>query len=158
VARGKYAARATNRLADLDNDVIAELKESLAACSAERDTLRRELNRLTAQMQGEAQRVGAQLAADRVAEAERQLAEQRRAHEEDKARMARELFEILRSENVSARGTTTWYKIAAIFGQQEEFGSLITGGNPTRNQRRTTPGKVKMLAEIERSNRRGRAS
>lgn len=43
MAKGKYAARAANRLAQTDNEIIVGLREKLAALETERDALTNEL-------------------------------------------------------------------------------------------------------------------
>ena len=68
MATGKYAARAANRAAALDNEVIADLRAKLAAAQTERDRLAGELEAQRRRATGEVnRRVDAAMAAERAA-------------------------------------------------------------------------------------------
>lgn len=56
MAKGKYAARAVNRAAAIDNDVIVELRAKLAAAEADRDRLAGELDAQVRRVTGEVNR------------------------------------------------------------------------------------------------------
>jgi hypothetical protein len=68
MTRGKYGAKAANRLAQLDNDIINGLRAELAAIKNERDVARLELEQFQRDAHAEAQRIAADMSRDALRE------------------------------------------------------------------------------------------
>lgn len=79
MAKGKYAAKAANRLVQTDNELIHELRGRLASTQDERDSLAQQLSVLQSNFNGQVIQRADKLAADRVLqaqiEAERRVAD-----------------------------------------------------------------------------------
>lgn len=93
MSKGKYSARAANRRATFDNEVIAELRGELAAAKAALAEARQE----------HAQHI-AQRDADFVAAVDEAVAAERRAIGDERARLARELDSLRSAARMWIRG------------------------------------------------------
>lgn len=153
MTRGKYAARAANRLAEIDAGLVAELREKLTTVSRERNALRQELDRMRREQGAEAQRIAGALAAGRVSELEQALHDERSARAAERQEMARKTFQLLRVERAKltfeAHG-----RLAAIFGMADKLGEILDSfageGRGNRNLRRVTRTTANLLGEVNK--------
>lgn len=91
MAKGKYAARAANRAAALDNDVIVDLRSQLREIEAERDEARRELAVTRSSMSSEILRQVAERTTHEREEIHNTLLAEREAYKREKAAAAEEV-------------------------------------------------------------------
>lgn len=146
MARGKYAVRAANRLAEIDAGLVVELREKVGVLSAERNALRQQVDHLTREAGAEAQRVGAALAADRVRELEAQLRDEQQRRQSDGATLCQAVFARLNDLNLRLP-LTTWRELADLFGEGHRVGQLMAGPDNNRRTRRATTKALRIIDE-----------
>ncbi|GAC1374252.1 MAG: hypothetical protein NVSMB4_01540 [Acidimicrobiales bacterium] len=136
--RGKHAAKAANRLAALDNEVIAEL-------TAERDALKAELAETAARLRAaesetrtEAMRLGAVLARDEVADLKERLVEEVAERTAERERLGFEVWSLFNSDLYNIESRDKFAAMAEVFGLGDRLGDLFTAagsGDSLRNRR-----------------------
>lgn len=134
MTRGKYAAKAANRLAQLDSELVADLREKLAEVTAERDAARAEVDLLTRKRDAEARVVAERLAAGAVREVAEKLEAEREARANDRQGYAEGVSRILRAEGVKAPASV-WADLIDVFGLRgKEMATFMgkTGGHARR--------------------------
>lgn len=146
MTRGKYAAKAANRMAQLDSELVNELRRELAAATHERDVARRDLEQLTRSMEVQARRLGSELAGAEILDLRRQLLDEKAARAADRERFADEVFDVFRKHGgeLPAHG---YLELADIFGASSKFGMYLTGGNGNRNQRRVNGRTARLVMD-----------
>lgn len=141
MTRGKYAAKAANRLAEIDAGLVAELREKLAATAAERDAARAEVDRLSRRRDSDARAVGELLAADAVRDMSEKLAEEKRARDEDRLRYATGVSKVIGNAAFAIKATMAgWADLADVFDLRGEDLADFMGytGNPRKRRVITT--------------------
>jgi hypothetical protein len=133
MTRGKYANRAANRQAEAEAATVAELKEQLRAVTEERDATRADLECARRDLYSHARHVAADLAADHVLQLQQQLRDLEQARQDDRVRLAREVFDLL-SRLGAGMELEGWGQLAELFGQGHRVGELVTLGNPDRTR------------------------
>src|SRR3954454_2032374 len=88
--------------------------------------------------------VAADLAAAHVLQLQQQLRDLEQARQDDRVRLAREVFDLL-SRLGAGMELEGWGQLAELFGQGHRVGELVTLGNPdrTRTARRATMRNVR---------------
>lgn len=153
MTRGKYAAKAANRMAQLDNEIIADLRAKLAALTAERDEVRQEAARLRDKLASEVNRAAEHLSAARINEVAQELVAERQARKDDQAEYAREVFRVITQHGgrLPAAGHAA---LASVFGQSHRLGELVdetrraTALPATRNGRRATAKSARIRGDM----------
>lgn len=150
MTRGKYAARAARRAAQLDDARTAALQADIEQVRAERDAARHELDLLRREVAAEATRIGAEQAGAEIRRLTDELAQSKAARAADRARFADEVFAVFREDGsqLSFRG---FERIAAVFGQTHRVGELVSEpGDSNRHGRRTQGSKLRLLDDLHR--------
>jgi hypothetical protein len=150
MARGKYAARAANRLAEIDSGVVAELKEKLATVTAERDSARAEVDRLGRDLYSQTKAIADRVAQDRVQQLEEALLTEQRERAEDRRVLGRKFFEMWRLFDFKVP-MAALEEFATLFGISDQIGALVAEGGKDNNRasRRTTKKKIRMIQDLE---------
>jgi hypothetical protein len=147
--RGKHGARAANRMAALDSELVAELKAQVAALTRERDDARTALELAQRKTASQVGKEAAGLAARHVREAKEELTAERRAWQEERERLARVVFTAV---NDHGPGLTPagYVKIATEFGVP--VGQVINdaGGSGNRVSRRITNREARAVETLRR--------
>jgi hypothetical protein len=110
VVKGKYSARAANRAASLDNDVIVDLRRDVARVTEERDTVTRELAVLKSDFDSAVMKA--------VATA---TASERRRLDDERKHLADEASQVMRD----AAYEVADYMSDSVAGLQEKFGKDV---------------------------------
>lgn len=120
MAKGKYAARAANRLVQTDNDLLREKAAQCERLACERDRLQHEINRLRKQMHSEAMHHGAELAADDMRRVQGERDSLAAEFEQYRERAAIDCWNLYQEFGASLGENTEWdiyfEKYCAIFG------------------------------------------
>ncbi|MDP9443598.1 MAG: hypothetical protein M3P83_04300 [Actinomycetota bacterium] len=146
MTRGKYAVKAANRMAELESEIIAELRDNLAAVTAERDAARRELFNLRVNLGTEVRLRAAELAATELQELRDLLNDERRRRESERGQLCEEVFAHLRHARMSLETATA---IAVAFGQGHRIGQLWAANN-NRMARRANAAKANWITNNHR--------
>lgn len=158
MTRGKYAAKAANRMAQIDSEIVADLRAQLATAVNERDEARREAKRLQDKLATDVNRAARDLSDARIAEVSQDLVAERKGRAEDRKQLGHELFAVFQKFDA-------WPKfniladIASVFGLSDEIGEVVRplmAGNPgNRHARRLNAGRLRALeAFLEAKERR----
>jgi len=158
MTRGKYAAKAKNRLANLDNEILQE-------AIAERDSLRMELDveRLKVQeaerlLHSRSMRKAGEIAADEVSRLRAEILQIRTSHRAEIERLgfavARLIFPDGRVQlDPRVDSNSLLANLADLFGLGDKCGELIAhwGGDfAKRNYRRRDSKVFRVIAELHR--------
>ncbi len=152
MARGKYAAKAANRLAELDAGLVAELKKQLAAVTAERDSARSEVERLIVTLNSRVRTLARDLSGEEKQRLQDALLAEQKERTEDRRNLGRKLFYIWRRyDDEFTMPFPAIEEVVALFDLSKEVGNLITEGenNLSREARRTTAKKIHLLRTLE---------
>jgi hypothetical protein len=151
MTRGKYGAKAANRLAQLDNDIINGLRAELAAIKNERDVARLELEQFQRDAHAEAQRIAADMSRDALREVADQLVTEKAARDADRIRYCDEVWGLF-YELGGQLPMEGYGRLAAIFGRGDALGELINRNvpRPGRSSRRARESRARLIAEFAR--------
>lgn len=146
--RGKHGAKAANRLAQLDNDLVDELRARVSSLTGERDEARKALDLAQRKTSAEIAREAAALADARLRELRIQLAEEQRSRVQERDTIARDVGRLL--DELHVRMPMDGYvRLAAILGVR--VGDVVAaGGSGNRHARRTTVREARALADTKR--------
>lgn len=152
MARGKYAAKAANRLAEIDAGLIAELKDQLAAVTAERDNARGEAERITVSLNSQVRTLAQEYSQDEIRRLKEALLAEQSGRSADRRELGRKLFDIWRRHDKEfTMSFAVIEEITALFDLGKEVGALINEGQEgtSRESRRTTGRKIHLLKKAE---------
>lgn len=151
MAKGKYAARAANRLAEIDSILVSELREKVDRLTAERDGACAALEAERRDRGAEAQRIGGELAAEAVRELQTALADSRQQREQDRLKFSEQVFDLLHELGVALPTLDEWLRLAQIFGRND-LGVLLARVHPDNNRhsRRSSVAKIRMTSDLIR--------
>lgn len=93
MARGKHAARAANRKAQLDSEIVQEMKAEIEELKAQRDRARLEKQAVERRIYADAQRIGNRLAAESVEAMRKKLEDGEQAATAEMRRVGEDLME-----------------------------------------------------------------
>jgi hypothetical protein len=127
--KGKYAAKAINRTAAVDNEVIADMRAKLEESRRENLALRDEVVVLNGKLNRSVTREAAQLAQQEIESLRAEIIEQSALHEEHLEALAFDLFDLYSKHNcaVGPGGDAEKFnaEFAQIFGMSNRYGELI---------------------------------
>lgn len=143
MTKGKYAAKAKNRLANLDNELLQDV-------IAERDALKMELDaeRLKVQaaerlLHSRALRLASQMSSEEMATLKAELAESAKRFAEETKRRANAVFRLFDDGKMGGCTYEGYTRLAEILGVGDMFGELIAPGDASRHTRRATAKKAR---------------
>jgi predicted RNase H-like nuclease (RuvC/YqgF family) len=150
--KGKYAAKAANRAASVDNDVIVELREQLAQVRGENRRLSNELSTLNRSTMSAAMREAKRLADDEIERLNSELAEERTRAQEHLRALAFDLLDLYHEHGCTTGedGNSEEFNLefARLFGLSDRYDELydyigeLTGRN--RDDGGHTAGGIQM--------------
>ncbi|MET8648502.1 hypothetical protein [Nocardia aurea] len=156
MTRGKYAAKASNRLANLDNELLQRTIAERDALKAERDHLARQVHDLTRDSEALAMRRAGELAGVELTRLREEIAEenrQRPLRDEEQFRALCRIFK--KYEKVPGKDLP---EIAEIFGCGKIAGAIFEEeifdgieGRGSRFQRRHSAKTYRIIEEIRAS-------
>lgn len=151
MAKGKYAARAANRLAEIDSVLVAELREKVARLTAERDEALATLEAERRDRATDAQRIGAELSAEAIQELQTALADSKQQREQDRLKFCEQVFDVLNEYGVALPTPADWLRFAEIFGRND-LGVLLGKyrRDNNRHARRSSAAKIRMTSDLIR--------
>lgn len=155
--RGKQAAKARNRLAALDNEIIAEVVAERDALKAERDALTVEVAILRRDTRSEALRIGADLAHDEVAHLQTRLADEQAERASDRDRLAFEVWALFNGDLYELKSADHFEAMAEVFGMGHRLGELFTASGVTQRNRYARRATAKTSRRIEAIREENRA-
>jgi len=146
--RGKHGAKAANRLAALDSELVAELRSRVADLTRERNEARAALDLAQRATASEIGKQAAALADARIRELRVQLAEEQRSRAQERTAVAREVGLLL--EEFDVRMSMDGYtRLATILGAR--VGDIVTAsGTGNRHARRATVRETRAIVEVKR--------
>lgn len=150
MAKGKYAARAANRLAEIDAGIVAELREKLAEVKTQRDVALHDLETLRRSHSAEVQHKAQELAAGTVEGLMAELAAEREQRDADRIRYSEEVFTVCHQYGVTMPLMKGWAALAEVFGRGSECGDLVNLHIPkaNRDSRRTSAKRTKHISTL----------
>lgn len=153
MTRGKYAAKAANRMAQIDSEIVADLRAKLDLVTNERDEARRDARRLEIQLASEVHRAARNLADARVAGAMAELLAERTARTEDREQLGKEVFAIFDRLGFFPPFAAQ-AEMASLFGMAGRMGELFHDADSNRNARRMTARRARLIqAHIDAGDR-----
>lgn len=154
MTRGKYAVKAANRMAEVDDGIIAELRAKLAAVASERDEARRQAAQLRDRLATDLHQAARNLSAERIAEVTQNLIDEREARAADRERIGREVFAVFDKSGRFPQ-PAVMADLASVFGLSGRMGELFTPDKPNRHSRRMTGRRARLIqASIDANDRR----
>lgn len=155
MTRGKYAAKAANRMANLDNELLQQAIEDRNQAREERDAVLLELRALKRDMQGVAMREASRLAESEIRRLNDELREMQIRHIADNEEKFRKIVRTLK------RGRLELPEVAEILGYGSMLGEVVAdelGGMGAREYRRRTVSGERLLSDgmSQKSGRGGR--
>lgn len=164
MAKGKYAAKALNRAAAIDNDVIVELRHKLAAADDEIKALTEKLNEAGRQIHSHAMSEAGRIAQDEIRSLHDELQEQDQKHRAHLEALAFDLLDLYAEhdcavgENFDAKTFNT--EFAELFGLSDRTGEILDyvesfnrrerQRNSNRRSRRATSTARKIRSQVAR--------
>lgn len=120
MTKGKYSARAANRLVQTDNELLRHKTAECESLKAELNRVEQELNTLRRQVHNEAMREGARLAAEDIARLDTELRSVTRNFADYRERVALECWNLYQEFGASLGEGADWEayfnKYVNIFG------------------------------------------
>lgn len=143
--RGKQAAKAKNRLANLDNEILQEVLAERDALKVERRALEKQLADAARDLNGQVARRAGELAREDIERLTGELRDERAGRAADKEQLGAQVFALVWSDDYEIRSSDHFVGLARIFGMGHRLGELFANDDPssqTRTQRRATAKKV----------------
>ena len=129
MTKGKYATKAINRLAAVDNEVIVELRAKLQSAEATNRVLAEEVSVLTRRLNGTVTQEAAMLAQEEIARLADELRDQHSIHAGQVESLAFNLLDLYSEHNchVGEGGNAEKFntEFAALFGMSDRAGELM---------------------------------
>lgn len=128
MTKGKYAAKAKNRLANLDNEILQEVVAERDALKAELNKMTMDLNSVRRDINAQAMHKGAELAAADVNRISSELAEAKEFHASELERIAFEAFKLIFPTEIRTKqiGGNLVYELPDLFGMGNRVGELMS--------------------------------
>lgn len=147
MTKGKYAAKAKNRLANLDNEILQDVIAQRDALKVERDNLSAQLEGASRDLVAKAMRKAEELSRQEVARLEAELRKERADRATEREQTCFELFRLFVETNARVNDGN-YDSFAELFGMGDRIGELVispTIGDAPRRVRRLTTSKVRKI-------------
>ncbi|MET8648501.1 hypothetical protein [Nocardia aurea] len=152
MTKGKYAAKAKNRLANLDNEILQEVVAERDSLKHDLDQTRQEIAELTRDVHSTVMRKAGELAAEELDRLRTQLRDLEKSNAELVENLAFETFEFLgKWKSGSSSDASEIDKLAEAFGMGDRVGELFFQGKSVPRHARRTSVKQARRFTSERS-------
>lgn len=149
MGRGKYGARAANRMAEAEATLIGQLQADVREAREERDEARAQLDRVLRDFNSDARIIGERLASEALAEMQSALDEAEVERAADRGRYARQAFDVIHRHG-GQLPMEGFAALAEVFGMGSQVGSLLAVENQNRHSRRANAKFVRTAATMRR--------
>lgn len=161
--KGKQAAKAKNRLANLDNEILQEIVTERDALKADRDGLKKQLADAKRDLHAQVKRMAGELAGAEMARIRTELAEARIAFAEEKEGLAFKTFQMVLPDRLSPDKFPAGMveDLAEVFGMGPKLGELIAhwgGMHAARGAKRRTAQTVRATVSLKAQRAEERAA
>lgn len=159
MTKGKYAAKAKNRLANLDNEILQQVVAERDALRRERDELARRIEEGERSTNAIAMRKASDLAGEEIQRLTDELVEAKAFHASELERLCLEVFRLFDKHDPHFADASAGDDFAELFGMGAQIGRMITESGfvvagVNRSMRRSTTSRARKW-EAERKQIRG---
>lgn len=146
--KGKYAAKAANRMAQLDSEIITDLRAEVADLRGRLEAAESAAHAARRDIESEGRRVAAQIAGSEISALRAELLAAQQARSDDRKDFGRRVFEVLRRGGLPSADAAA--DIASIFGVSADLGSLV-GPDLVRRHRRATAKTARIRSDFDKT-------
>lgn len=126
--RGKQAAKARNRLANLDNEILQEVVADRDSLREELDAERLKVKDVERDLNGKAMRLAGEMSRADVERLTGELNAERMGRANDKEHLAFGLFRLFAGDDYELTSRDKFHAIAELLGVGDKIGELLTMG------------------------------